>query len=263
MGSARPFFSIVTPSLNQGSVLERCIRSVRDQEGSSFEHIVVDAESSDETLDVLRRHPHLRWSSEPDDGQTHAINKGFARARGTYLAWLNCDDAYRPGALRAVETAARASDDRAVVVGGVQLLHRGAPLRVATNTPRSFFRNLQPWIPHTNLYQQGAFFPRTVMDRIGPLDESLHYVMDCELFCRLLGARVPFRRVGALLADYYIEPSTKTGVGWSVTYPEWDAVLLRYAESLPRAKRALFRASFGVLRPALRALYEVAFPPIF
>ena len=261
--SERPFLSIVTPSLNQGATIERCIRSVLAQDCDSVEHIVVDAQSGDETLDVLRRHPHLHWTSEPDDGQTHAINKGFAKARGTYVAWINCDDAYRPGTFQAVLEAARECNDQAVILGGVQLHHRDVPLRIARNRPRSFLRYLQPWIPHTNLYQQGAFFPRAALDRIGPLDESLHYVMDCELFCRLLAARIPLRQVDRVFADYYIEPSTKTGVGWSVTYAEWDAILLRHAKTLRGLERSLFRASFSALRPTLRTAYRLLFPPIF
>ena len=80
--------SIITPSYNQGRFIEDAIRSVLEQDYPDFEHIVVDNCSTDNTLDVLRKYPHIRWISEPDRGQSHALNKGFRMATGDVLAWL-------------------------------------------------------------------------------------------------------------------------------------------------------------------------------
>ena len=84
-----PLVSVVTPSLNQGAFIEQTIRSVLEQDYPYIEHIVVDGGSTDETLDLLSRHPHLRWISESDRGQAHALNKGFALADGEILGWIN------------------------------------------------------------------------------------------------------------------------------------------------------------------------------
>src|SRR6202012_2755610 len=97
--------SIITPSYNQGQFIEDAIRSVLDQGYPDFEHIVIDNCSTDGTLDVLRKYPHIKWVSEPDGGQSAALNKGFRMSTGDVLAWLNCDDFYLPGAFQAAAQA--------------------------------------------------------------------------------------------------------------------------------------------------------------
>jgi glycosyltransferase involved in cell wall biosynthesis len=92
-------FSIVTPSFNQGCYLQDCIDSVVAQREAQWEHLVIDAGSTDETLQIIRRHPHLNWASEPDRGMSDGINKGFLKATGDWVMWLNTDDYLLPGAL--------------------------------------------------------------------------------------------------------------------------------------------------------------------
>ena len=105
-----PLVSVVTPSLNQGRYLEQAIRSVVEQDYPRIEHIVVDGGSTDGiTVEVLRRHLHLRWLSEADAGQAAAINKGFRMAAGTIYTWLNSDDFLLPGAISAAVSALQAT----------------------------------------------------------------------------------------------------------------------------------------------------------
>ena len=89
-----PKISVVTPSFNQGRFIEDCIKSVLDQNYPNFEHIIVDNCSTDGTLEVLKKYPHLKWIFETDKGQSDAINKGFRRSTGDIVAWLNSDDFY-------------------------------------------------------------------------------------------------------------------------------------------------------------------------
>ena len=97
-----PLFSIITPSYNYAKYVRECIESVKAQEGVTFEHIVFDAVSTDGTLDILREYPHLDVTVKPDRGMSDAINKGFRKAKGKWVMWLNTDDRLLPGALKAV-----------------------------------------------------------------------------------------------------------------------------------------------------------------
>ena len=94
--------SIVTPSFNQGRYIENAIRSVLDQGYDNFEHIIYDNCSTDETLEVVAKYPHVKFYSEPDEGQSDALNKGFLKATGEVIGWLNADDLYCPGTFQKV-----------------------------------------------------------------------------------------------------------------------------------------------------------------
>ena len=86
--------SIVSPSFNQGQYIEEAIQSVLNQGYENFEHIIIDACSTDNTLEILKKYSHLKWISEPDEGQSDALNKGFKLATGDIIGWLNVDDIY-------------------------------------------------------------------------------------------------------------------------------------------------------------------------
>ncbi len=95
-----PLVSIITPSFNQGHFIEETIQSVLDQDYPNIEYLVIDGGSTDNTVEILRKYEgRLKWISEPDGGQSHAINKGFRMARGEIVAWLNSDDTLLPGAI--------------------------------------------------------------------------------------------------------------------------------------------------------------------
>src|SRR5829696_9006531 len=89
-----PLVSVVTPVLDGAAYLEATIQSVQAQDYPRVEHLVLDGGSTDGTLDILRRYPHLEWTSAPDLGQSDAVNRGWQRAHGEILGWLNCDDLY-------------------------------------------------------------------------------------------------------------------------------------------------------------------------
>jgi glycosyltransferase involved in cell wall biosynthesis len=258
-----PRISIITPSLNQGKYLETCIQSVLRQDYPHVEHIVMDGGSDDETLDILKKYPHLRWCSEPDKGQAHAINKGVAMAQGELVAWLNCDDAYKPGAFFAIANSAAKTSQQTVLMGGVELYYEDEFLRVMKNRVRSFFRFLHPWIPYTNISQPGVFIPRDLLKAVGLLNEELYYVMDFDLICRLLREKIRFYCVDQVVARYNIHQGSKTGRGWHYMYPELDQVLLDYMHWHNGLKKRLLLMSFQILRPSLRCLYRLLYPPIY
>ena len=97
-----PTLSVITPSRNSAEFLEDALLSVARQQGPRVEHIVMDCASTDNTIEILNRFPQVQWISEPDQGQSDAINKGFLRATGDLMGWLNADDYYLPGGLEAI-----------------------------------------------------------------------------------------------------------------------------------------------------------------
>jgi glycosyltransferase involved in cell wall biosynthesis len=204
--SRLPLVSVVTPSFNQGAFIEETIRSVQDQDYPRIEHIVVDGGSTDRTIDVLRRHPHVRWVSEPDRGQSDAVNKGFGMARGEIFGWLNSDDLYLPGAIGAAVEA--------LLESGCGLVHGGwrridATGRLINEVPAVPF-DLRQQLDYANLVAQpGALFTREAFEAVGGLDVSYRYAMDYELFLRI-GARFEVRHVDRVLGAYRYHPESKT-----------------------------------------------------
>jgi glycosyltransferase involved in cell wall biosynthesis len=194
-----PKLSIVTPSYNQAAYLERTIRSVLDQGYPDLEYMIVDGGSTDGSTDVIRRYEDRLawWASEPDNGQTDAINKGISRATGEIVAYINSDDYYLPGAFdRAMEvlesTGAGYVCASVLDIGDRGLTERGAwwpePPEFYEGSPRG--RNW--WVrghpargAHFYLPQSSVFWRREMFERHGLFREDMHYVFDGEFMTRL------------------------------------------------------------------------------
>ena len=201
-----PVISIITPCYNCADYIERAIRSVLAQRFPSFEHIIVDGASTDGTVDILRRFPHLRWISEPDRGQAHALNKGFRMARGEIIGWLNGDDSYTPEAIRAGVNYLLTHPDCDIVYGDCNIVREDGRLLTVFRTKQvsGWEQLLGGWI-HT----PAVFFRRHLFDRVGYLDESLHYVMDNEFWLRA----APLVRQDYLprtLANFHLQAGSKS-----------------------------------------------------
>ncbi|MEI7772791.1 MAG: glycosyltransferase family 2 protein, partial [Chloroflexales bacterium] len=224
---------------NQGRYLRETIESVLGQGYPNLEYLVIDGGSSDESLDVLRSYvgePRLRWLSEPDRGQSDAINKGLARCRGHILAWLNSDDTYLPGAIAGQVRALMADPAVGAVYADAQYIDAaGRPLTRIYGRPYSPLALLRLDIPA----QPTVFMRRDLVVRVGPLSLARRYSLDSDYWAR--AARVaPFRQVRALVATYRLHPSSKT-VGQSAGfYREWLSVAEGYfaAPDLPAELRA-------------------------
>ncbi len=183
-GAPWPRISVVTPSYNQGQFIEATIRSVLLQGYPNLEYIVIDGGSTDESVEIIHRYaPWLAfWVSEPDRGQANAINKGFACATGEILAWLNSDDLYHPEALRSVGEAARANLQGMLFYGDSTLIDADA----ATLGGKSLTQfSLKRLLKGQNMSQPATFWRRCVLERLGGLDETLHYGLDFEFFLRI------------------------------------------------------------------------------
>lgn len=183
-----PAFTVVTPSYNQNAFIEETLRSVLDQasEVDGLEYIVVDGGSTDGSVDTIRRYADRLawWVSEPDRGQADAINKGWARASGDVVSFLNSDDTLLPGALARVAAAFDAHPDAGVVYGQARWVTRdGAPiLETRLDADGQAFLDVFLGVP-----QPAAFVRREVLDRVGLLDPSFHFGLDGDFFLRAIG----------------------------------------------------------------------------
>jgi glycosyltransferase involved in cell wall biosynthesis len=205
-------FSIITPSYNQGRFLPDCVESVLAQSGVEIEHIVTDAGSADATLGVLARHPHLKWTSEPDAGMSDGINKGFLQATGDWVMWLNCDDYLLPGALEKVAEFILKHPDADVVHGDcIYVKEDKTPIRRKYDTPVDEwdFLFVGCCIPSTS-----TFYRREIIDAGHLLDVDYRNCMDWEYYLRLTRAGYRFRYIPEALAGFRWHEDSTTQKNW-------------------------------------------------
>lgn len=186
-GSLWPKISIVTPSLNQGQFIEETIRSVLLQGYPDFEYIIIDGGSTDRSVEVIKKYEKwlTYWVSEPDKGQSHAINKGFAKATGEIYAYINSDDLYERNAFGVVAPIFSKSDKPQLVAGECIIFDGSIDKWI-----------FKPWWPQNLSYfisktysstfgQPSSFWSKKIFDEVGGFDESLHYCFDREFFLRV------------------------------------------------------------------------------
>ena len=174
--------SILTPSYNQGQFIEQTIRSVLSQSDPDFEHLVIDGGSTDETIEILKKHPHLQWVSEKDGGQSDALSKGLGMSHGEIIGWINSDDYYDAGAFVAVR-AAFENPSVLWVVGNLSYVFDESGDVVPDKSRRPTHAALvqNPDI----LRQQPSFFRRRLLEQVGGWNPKYHMTMDYDLWTRM------------------------------------------------------------------------------
>jgi glycosyltransferase involved in cell wall biosynthesis len=216
-----PLVSIIIPSLNQGAYIESTLRSVLTQDYPNLEILIIDSASTDNTAEVVAKYlawhsDRLRFISEPDNGQAHAINKGIAQTNGPIIGWLNSDDTYEPGAIRAAVDHFLAHPDVQLVYGQANFVGIDdrciAPC--AHVEPFDFHR----LVHYTDfIVQPAAFFTRSAFEAVGGGDESLRYTMDYDLFLKI-ASRFPVAYLPKLMANFKWWGLNKSAIG------KWDRV---------------------------------------
>lgn len=183
--------SIITPSYNQAPFLRQTIESVLSQAGDfDLEYIVMDGGSTDGTVEILKSYgDRIRWTSQRDEGQSAAINKGFRHSTGQIVAWLNADDLYLPGALDTIAERFAARPDALWLIGEYQMIdEQGARIRRIHSTYKNFLIRHYSYrllLTENLCPQPSVFFRRSALDRLGFLNEKEFYVMDYEFWLRL------------------------------------------------------------------------------
>ncbi len=202
-----PLVSIVTPSFNQGRFIRDTIESVLSQDYPNLEYLVMDGGSSDETLSILRSYgDRLTWRSASDSGQADAVNSGFRLSRGEILGWLNSDDTYEPGAVKAAVQHLTAHPDIAVIYGNAYYIdHHNTVIGTHPTEDFSMSRIAETCV----IGQPSAFIRRDALEAVGMLDPTLQYCMDYDLWIRL-GPRYRIDRIDRFLASIRRHPNTKS-----------------------------------------------------
>jgi glycosyltransferase involved in cell wall biosynthesis len=234
--------SAVVPSFNQAAFIGLTLESLLGQGDPDLEIIVVDGGSTDGSVDIIRRYADRLawWVSESDKGQSHALNKGFARASGEWLCWLNSDDMLLAGALATVRAnIGRAPATQWWIGGGFFIDSNGVRGR-SYHPPRKLERaeQLGDWRTHW-FAQPSTFFTRTLLDRAGgEFDENLHYAMDLDLWIRLL-EKAPPGFIETELSAYRLHAEAKT----TVLTPACESEIVRVVATRLGLEAALERVS--------------------
>jgi glycosyltransferase involved in cell wall biosynthesis len=209
--STWPRITVITPSYNQGEFIEETIKSILNQNYPNLEYFIVDGGSTDNTLEIIRRYEDRIdwWVSEPDRGQSHAINKGLGQATGEIINWINSDDVLFPGALSRIAAGYRQHAGEAALISGAlaRISQEGRILQISSPpSPRAIsFKNLV--MP---LGQPSSFFTQKAIESVGYLREDLHAIMDVNLYYRIFKAGGKFIKVPGPIGAIRHHGQTKT-----------------------------------------------------
>ncbi|MBI2758595.1 MAG: glycosyltransferase [Chloroflexi bacterium] len=175
--------SIITPSFNQSAYLEQTMKSVLEQDYRDVEYIVVDGGSTDGSVDIIQKYSSRLafWTSERDRGQAEAINKGFARARGEIVAWLNSDDYYLPGAISSAVKIFVQNPDAVLIYGDMLAVDENGE---TTNTLKYQQLTLEDLLCFQIIGQPAVFMRRAALEKTGGLDTSFHFLLDHQLWIK-------------------------------------------------------------------------------
>lgn len=232
-----PKISIVTPSYNQGQFIEETIRSVLLQNYPNLEYIIIDGGSNDETIEIIKKYEQwiTYWVSEKDNGQAHAINKGFKRSTGEIVAWLNSDDVYYTNTLNhvAFKYINTTKKNRFWFILGVDFIDFESGEKITAY--QGEFYQMKDWTHgNANPNQQGTFWAKKIFLDFGYLIENMHYVFDKEYFMRLISHGVFFERSFDTVAGCYrMHEQCKWKSQWFGFKYEWAKLTLLYVKNDP------------------------------
>ncbi len=181
-----PLISIVTPVYNCEQYIRDCIESVLSQNYPNFEHIIVDGNSSDATVDIIKEYDHIKWISEPDDGEADALNKALKMAQGDIIGWLNGDDYYCDGAFDSIVSEIYPQSEHRIVHGNCRFLNDDDEL-ISIHTPTDKLTLpllIRFWESGLFPRQPSVFYSKEVFEKIGLFRTDLHYAVDYEHWLR-------------------------------------------------------------------------------
>jgi glycosyltransferase involved in cell wall biosynthesis len=237
---ALPLITIVTPSYNQAEFLEETLRSVLLQAYPNLEYIVMDGGSTDGSVDIIRKYErHLAyWTSEKDRGASHAVAKGFERATGSILAYLNSDDPYLPGAIQTAVDLFMAHPEFDVVFGDTYWTDSGGGL-IAERRQTPFSRNGYLY-GGADLQQPSTFWRRELYLKVGGMNPDYQTAFDTDLFVRFAVSNGKFRHIKRFLSCFRIHSEAKS-----------STLIEQRAKELARIRSSYLPCEFGSIKATL------------
>jgi len=231
-----PKISIVTPSFNQGKFIEQTIQSVLNQNYPNLEYIIIDGGSVDNTVEIIKKYEqHIHyWISEPDNGQTDAVNKGFAKCTGDIFNWLNSDDYYEPGALQTISNLFTSNPAVNIVCGKEWSFVEGSYERRTLNGGSVIKANVFETIRIGIIDQPCTFFRKKSIDSFFPLNIDLHYVMDRLLWWSYLlkNGQDSILQTDKVFTNFRLHPQSKSIGEAALFTTEFDRLKLSLFQQL-------------------------------
>lgn len=228
MNKTYPKISVITPSYNQGIYIEETIQSVLNQNYPNLEYIIIDGGSSDSTVDVIKKYESKIdfWVSEKDKGQADAINRGFAKATGDILCWLNSDDYFFPDTLKYVASQLNI-EKKEILFGEVDHIFEPDKAIKHSNVKNKYENyNLELY---DYIIQPGSFWTKKVWELTGVVDENLHFVFDWEWFLRAKKNDAEFKYSNKVMSMYRVHAAHKTSNGGEKRQKEIEYILKKYS----------------------------------
>ena len=229
-----PKISIITPTFNQGQFIEQTIKSVLDQGYPNLEYIIIDGSSTDNTVDIIKKYEDQLsyWISEPDKGQSDAINKGLRIANGEIINWLNSDDYYEPNSLFEI---AKAFEDESIncVCARSNIFEDGGKI-LYQSKGTDIYSNVAKTIGWARIDQPETFFRKSAIDKMGDVSSSLHYIMDKEWWIRylLLYGISKIKQIDYVVVNFRLHQNSKTVAEKTLFQPETNGMFYNLAKTL-------------------------------
>jgi glycosyltransferase involved in cell wall biosynthesis len=260
---AHPKISIVTPTYNCAKYLPQCIQSVLAQGYDNIEHIIVDGASSDDTIEILKSYGHVRWISEPDNGEAEALNKALKMATGDIITWLNADDYYVGKGVYQTAVENYLAHPEADVFYGNTLIIDDDENILEMRIPRIPLNMSQitKWFEDIRLFQPSIFYTRDVAKTLGPYREDLYYAIDLEYWLRIAAAGFQFHHIDQTFSKSRLQrPGAKSGGSVEDAQKCYYEICTSFVPHLPPGEAFNFWKEYYRLRILTQNLHKQPIP---